>query len=352
MRLSRITPAPVLLLALAATGGHALAQYAQNFDALNQGSLVGQNGYFQPVAGSNDFQVAAFNDPAAFNINPSPVGGSQTAVGTGSGSSAGFARSQNFNNWGAGDLWTVCFDVWADYQGDPVLHTSNVGSLSMQPFGATPYTNQGVNTLFYYITDGDVASTIAVAWNIHFADGADLGGFWNPDEIAGTWPAGPFSELTLRTWYRLSYVVNFATNTLDKVAITNLATNTATTFTTAGTTAAIGASGDWYIAGGANNALALPRPDQFRLFAGGQGNGNVIAFDNLAFTLGDSLCTTPGCPADFNGDGFLDFFDYGDYVACFEGAGCPDGRTADFNGDAFVDFFDYAEYVAAFEQGC
>jgi hypothetical protein len=59
----------------------------------------------------------------------------------------------------------------------------------------------------------------------------------------------------------------------------------------------------------------------------------------------------PDCPADFNGDGFLDFFDYDDYVACFEGFGAP-GCDADFNGDGFVDFFDYDDFVLAFETGC
>lgn len=58
------------------------------------------------------------------------------------------------------------------------------------------------------------------------------------------------------------------------------------------------------------------------------------------------------CPADFNGDGFLDFFDYGDYVNCFETGTCPPGNTADFNGDNFVDFFDYSDFVQAFEAGC
>ena len=58
-----------------------------------------------------------------------------------------------------------------------------------------------------------------------------------------------------------------------------------------------------------------------------------------------------GCPsADFNADGFVDFFDYDDYVACFEGFGAP-GCNADFNGDGFVDFFDYDDFVFAFE-GC
>jgi hypothetical protein len=55
------------------------------------------------------------------------------------------------------------------------------------------------------------------------------------------------------------------------------------------------------------------------------------------------------CPADFNGDGFLDFFDYDAFVGAFE-AGV--GLEADFNEDGFVDFFDYDAYVGAFEAGC
>jgi hypothetical protein len=67
-------------------------------------------------------------------------------------------------------------------------------------------------------------------------------------------------------------------------------------------------------------------------------------------------CSAPPCAADFNLDGFLDFFDYDAYVACFEGDvnGCPNGDPidADFNFDGFVDFFDYDDFVAAFETGC
>ncbi len=58
------------------------------------------------------------------------------------------------------------------------------------------------------------------------------------------------------------------------------------------------------------------------------------------------------CPADFNGDGFVDFFDFDDFVACFEGVFCPPGTSADFNDDGFVDFFDYDDFVLAFETGC
>jgi len=58
------------------------------------------------------------------------------------------------------------------------------------------------------------------------------------------------------------------------------------------------------------------------------------------------------CPADFNGDGFLDFFDFDDFVSCFESEICPPGKTADFNGDGFADFFDFDEFIGAFARGC
>ena len=54
------------------------------------------------------------------------------------------------------------------------------------------------------------------------------------------------------------------------------------------------------------------------------------------------------CPADFNGDGAPDFFDYDEFVMAFE-AGTP---FADYDGDGTVDFFDYDAFVVAFEVGC
>ncbi len=72
-------------------------------------------------------------------------------------------------------------------------------------------------------------------------------------------------------------------------------------------------------------------------------NAAVIVFDGLG---------APDCPADFDGDGALDFFDYDAFVVCYEGGFCPPGKTGDFDGDGGVDFFDYDAYVAAFEAGC
>jgi hypothetical protein len=71
------------------------------------------------------------------------------------------------------------------------------------------------------------------------------------------------------------------------------------------------------------------------------------AIDNLAVIVNSSVCA-----ADFNADGFVDFFDFNDFVDCFEGGTCPAGKTADFNADGFADFFDFNDFVDAFESGC
>lgn len=79
-------------------------------------------------------------------------------------------------------------------------------------------------------------------------------------------------------------------------------------------------------------------------------SGSVSAASPLS-TYSDCPFQFASLAGDFSGDGFVDGFDYDDFVACFEGSVCPSGRDADFNADGFVDGFDYDDFVAAFE-GC
>ncbi len=62
----------------------------------------------------------------------------------------------------------------------------------------------------------------------------------------------------------------------------------------------------------------------------------------------------PRCPADFNRDGFIDFFDFSDYLSCFEGGEClvPCPGEIDTNDDGFIDFFDLDFFIEDFERGC
>jgi hypothetical protein len=77
--------------------------------------------------------------------------------------------------------------------------------------------------------------------------------------------------------------------------------------------------------------------------AGGWAQGDVDGDGQIT-----SADVTLICPADFNGDGQSDFFDYLDFAAAFDAETC----SADFNGDCQVDFFDYLDFVAAFDVGC
>jgi aminopeptidase N len=79
--------------------------------------------------------------------------------------------------------------------------------------------------------------------------------------------------------------------------------------------------------------------------AGGlpSGDGAPLGTASFSFTI-----EATACPADFNNDGFLDFFDYDAFVNAYE-AGDP---ASDINQDGFLDFFDYDDFVALYEAGC
>ena len=81
-------------------------------------------------------------------------------------------------------------------------------------------------------------------------------------------------------------------------------------------------------------------------------SGSVVEAAVDAVSLSVLDCNAPPCDADFNGDTFVDIYDFSDYVNCFEGNACPPGKTADFNGDGFVDIYDFSDFVSAFETGC
>jgi hypothetical protein len=75
----------------------------------------------------------------------------------------------------------------------------------------------------------------------------------------------------------------------------------------------------------------------------------VRLFDFSENSLRDAVVSVRlTCPADFNGDQTVDFFDYLDFVSAFS----DELISADFNGDQTVDFFDYLDFVSAFANEC
>ncbi|GMV24606.1 MAG: hypothetical protein AMXMBFR58_06370 [Phycisphaerae bacterium] len=69
-----------------------------------------------------------------------------------------------------------------------------------------------------------------------------------------------------------------------------------------------------------------------------------ISLDDICVVYTDGS----GCPADFDGSGFVDLEDFGTFVFAFEAG----DDSADFDGTGFVDTEDYDAFVRAFEAGC
>ncbi|MEK6703853.1 MAG: hypothetical protein AABZ53_16460 [Planctomycetota bacterium] len=103
--------------------------------------------------------------------------------------------------------------------------------------------------------------------------------------------------------------------------------------------------------------LVAGMPDGYRFYMATRinnhgwivGYGHTAAGKVTGFVLKARVAS---CPADFDGDATVDFFDYDAFVRCFEGGACPPGKTADFDSDGTVDFFDYDAFVVAFETPC
>ena len=73
-------------------------------------------------------------------------------------------------------------------------------------------------------------------------------------------------------------------------------------------------------------------------------NSGYWAFSNLSIV---GVVGTPSCPADFNHDQVIDFFDYLDFVDAFS----TGADNADYNHDQSIDFFDYLDFVNDFSSG-
>lgn len=85
----------------------------------------------------------------------------------------------------------------------------------------------------------------------------------------------------------------------------------------------------------------------FRFTSQDTPNNSVTESGIDAFRVFDILCGS-ACPADFTGDGVLDFFDVSAFINAFN-AQSPD---ADINADGVYDFFDVSAYIDLFSSGC
>ncbi len=312
----------VALTVLAVIASGANAQLTADFESpafsgSADGVLVsGQQGWYLPaVAGAIDQLVYSYAGNV-LGIAANPTGGEQFMAGHSLGGTS-LARAQHDFDFSTANVWTLSHDFACAYDGIVPL-TPNLASFSLNhPSLASGY--KQYIALHNFMDTNDATLGWKLEFNISDAAGVAL---------ANQSPGPEFTNLLYNHWYRESVTVDFSTNRITSISLTDLTTNIAVT-----------ATPDWYVSGGA--ASTLPLPPSVRCFAGGATAGSIAAFDNISVVAA-------GCAADFNGDQVVDFFDYLDFVQAFS----ANEPSADFNGDTVIDFFDYLDFVQAFSAGC
>ncbi len=107
-------------------------------------------------------------------------------------------------------------------------------------------------------------------------------------------------------------------------------------------------NGGWlFKSGRIDSVLPLTAQMRVKFVAEDAATGSVVEAAIDDFKIQTLVCNN-SCPADFNADTVVDFFDYLDFVAAFS----SNDPNSDFNADTTIDFFDYLDFVAAFSTGC
>jgi hypothetical protein len=216
--------------------------------------LTGQQGWYNPVAGSADYNVFTYAGNS-LGLPANLTGGTQF-VGGASGGGTAFARGQHDVDFSTAPIWTFSYDVAHRYNGT-LPSAQNLGSFSMANTATTTF--RQLIALHTWV-DVNTATSWNAGFNVFDAAGVALG---------TVSPGTPWNNLALDNWFRESFTVDFSTNMVLSVSLTDLTTGNSNTFNPTG----------WFMLGG-SAGVATPLPTSVRLFAGGA-LGNVAGWDNL-----------------------------------------------------------------------
>lgn len=219
----------------------------------------GQNGWYNPVSGSVDFNVHTYAGNTLGFVN-NPNGGKQFVGVAGTAAPNNIGRAQRAHDFSAGGVWTVSWDVIGAYVG-PVgtAPINNLGSFSLQPSTTANFWQQ----LMAYGTPAD-PNMYNIQYGVFTAAGGAAPAFMS---------AGPeWTNIPSNHWIHQSTTWDFGTNQLLSVSIQDI--------TAGGAMTTVDVSGmGWYLAGGQNNVLAKAFPTDVRLFTGN--TDNATGWDNL-----------------------------------------------------------------------
>ncbi len=242
------------------TGPVVRADYVSGFEGLvgswSGEPLTGQDGYYLPPGTESvDFLVYTYLDNQLM-LPENPTGGLQFIGGTGPAGNV-YARAQRDMSFAGDPVWNLAYDFAAAYLGSPPS-ANNIGSFSLR--------NEGAAVTHYIHLMAWVDPATPTNFTAFFM-GYDAAG--NQHAQPGVSPGPAWENLDLNHWYRAWAKIDLDLNMFLEVGIIDLDTGVEEVFYPT----------DWYLAGGAGGASAMP--ESFRFFAGGSVAGNVLAFDNI-----------------------------------------------------------------------
>lgn len=250
-------------LVILAIGGVSLAQVDTGFEAPGySGSaagvdLNGQNSWYNPLPANSISHKVYTYAGNALGVVANPTGGDQFAGGTGPAGTTPFCRSQLDMPYGAGE-WDLSFDVAVLFLGAGAA-AQNIGSAAP----ADAVANRSAIQLSTW-----TAPATPTTWDADMVWYNAAGG-----QLIEKVPNVAFQGLPVNKWYRRSMKVDFDTNKVLEVSLTDIVGGTTATYAPA-------AGSERYLTGG--SASTLPLPVAFRLFAGTTTPaGNTMCFDNV-----------------------------------------------------------------------
>jgi hypothetical protein len=278
--------------------------------------LTGQDGWYNPVAGSADYYVYTYAGNT-YGVVQNPYGAEQFAGGRHEGLAA-FARAQHDHAWSSEDVWWVTYDVCVLYTALPPA-VDNIGSFSLQPSTTAAY----LQSLYVWMDPND-----PTLWK--------SGYLTNENPVAPpVIPGLAWQNLLTNHWYRESTLFRLSDDLILEVSIEDLTTGTLTVVSNPG----------WHLINPSN-----PLATAFRFFTGGGAGsspaGNFVGWDNLHIS-------PPSMVGDLNCDGAVNFGDINPFVlrlsnpAGYQAAyPCCPNENGDINGDGGVNFGDINPFVA------
>jgi len=253
----------------------------ESFSASTTGvALDGQGGFYIPTSDTGHYYVYTYdgnqpfydrNPSSTYSVPTNPYGNSNFVAGPGIGNyfflPDSYNRAQKDTSFLDNTTWTIGYDFLAGFAPpDDVNYpypTDYVGSFSL--LNQSAGVNSFINLMSWTYNPSNPDNPPIGFNSTYLAYDADGNFFYAP----GVGPGSEWNDLSLDHWYRAWTTFDLSTNMITEVGLMDLSTLVGTSYNPT----------DWYLEGVQAGGIA---PDAFRLFTGGSGDGNLLAFDNIS----------------------------------------------------------------------